>query len=405
MSSRPVCLQPVLAAAAFLAAPALLLALIKFWPVAEPQYPDYGDLMHFDPAREGGHLRPYLDLLVVGERVGHPVRFVTNSKGFRSAREFPQRSPAGRRRVLFVGDSLVDGMRTDQEDTIGFQLEALLDASDADGPSHDVLIAGSNNPANAWYYFQEHGHRYDPDLVLFGLTLGNDLTWHNYRGGLAPERGADGSMRLALVPPPRQDARRRPYLMLPASAYLPPDRLEGLVDLELRRRHSLARRFHALAQHVPPIVAPGRSARRSVPAAGFMTSLGLFYMPLMDEIAEMHADLDAVLNGLAAEVARHGSRLAVVLFPVRIQVSERDWWLLQRASSLDSARFDLDAPNRRILASCRRGGLDCLDLLPAFRAAHARGEGPFFRPRGDMHFNAAGQAFGAARIADHLIQR
>jgi len=32
--------------------------------------PDYGDIIQFDPNREGGHLLPGLDMLMQGERTG-----------------------------------------------------------------------------------------------------------------------------------------------------------------------------------------------------------------------------------------------------------------------------------------------------------------------------------------------
>ena len=37
----------------------------------------------------------------------------------------------------------------------------------------EVIISGHNNPANAWYHWQEHGHRFQPDLVVVGVTVGN----------------------------------------------------------------------------------------------------------------------------------------------------------------------------------------------------------------------------------------
>ena len=52
------------------------------------------------------------------------------------------------------------------------------------------MISGHNNPANAWYYYQQHGRTYHPDLVILGLTIGNDFISHNYcYGGLIPETG------------------------------------------------------------------------------------------------------------------------------------------------------------------------------------------------------------------------
>ena len=135
---------------------------------------------------------PNLDTLMLGARADQPARIVTNSKGFRNAIEFDYEVPKGVRRILFVGDSYVDGMRTDQERTIGYLLEQRLARDDPDGKTYQVLIAGNKNPANSWYYLQEHGRKFNPHIVILGVTLGNDLTWHNYKAGLIPEQTSDG---------------------------------------------------------------------------------------------------------------------------------------------------------------------------------------------------------------------
>lgn len=125
--------------------------------------PDYDDVVQFDPEREGGHLLPNLNLDVRGEF--GPVHFITNSKGFRNAKEFQYTPPSNVYRILLLGDSYVDGMRTAQEQTIGAVLQEILNAHLQNTRQVEVLISGQNNPANAWYAYQEHGHKYHPELV------------------------------------------------------------------------------------------------------------------------------------------------------------------------------------------------------------------------------------------------
>jgi hypothetical protein len=380
----------------------VLLGALAAWQLSRPtpRWPDYDAVVSFDPAREGGHLLPNLDLLVQGERRGHPVRFITNSKGFRSRREFAHQVPRGVERILLLGDSYIDGMRTDQERTLGHVLEQTLRGTAADGADVEVLISGHNNPTNAWYYFQEHGYKYAPRLVILGVTLGNDLTWYSYQASFIPTAGPDGAVDLRPVASPRQVGREQPDLLLPADAYRAPSWLDPWEDREMRLRSVLASRAMIFAGLVPPVVGHPQSRRRHVYAADFFTSLVLFYRPLMPEGAGMFADFEAVLGGLARLVERRGSRLLVVLFPTRFQVSTGDWRLLARAYSLDPARFNLDGPNRRIADHCRKLRLDCLDLLAAFQAAEP--VGGLYRPRGDMHLDESGQALAAREIARHL---
>ena len=362
-----------------------------------PAYPDYGALVAFDPTREGGHLLPNLDLLVQGEQQGRGVRFITNSQGFRSRREFTLEPQPGVPRALFLGDSFVDGMRTDQDETIGYLLEADLAR---DHPRAEVLIAGHNNPANAWYYWQEHGHHYQPSVVILGVTLGNDLTWTSYGTTLVPATALDGSVRLRLVPPLRQASPRYASLALPEAAYQQPSRWEAWHDRELALRKRLSERSW-FAQTVPPLIAPGASRRRQVPAADFLVSLILLFTPPTAEAATLFAEFEDVLLGFDRAVRDLGSQLLVVFFPVRAQVSPRDWGLLVRAYSLEPSKFDLDYSNQRLVGFCQRSGLRCVDLLPALRLAH-EDHGPLYRGRGDMHFNEAGQALAATEIAAAL---
>lgn len=359
---------------------------------------DYHQVHRFDPEREGGHLLPDLDLQVITESAGKSVRFVTNSKGFRNDREFSYKVPKGTLRILFSGDSFVDGMRTDQKATIGYLLEWLLIDTDLAPEAFEVLISGHNNPVNAWYHFQEHGRKYHPHIVLLGVTLGNDLTWHSYGSTFVPQRGPQGSVSLRLAGT-SQTGSEKMQLLLPTGAYTAPSAFERLHNTELRIRASLASRFEVFGQLTPPRLAPNKNFRRHVYAGGFFVSLGLFYQPLMPEIRQMYEDFEATVAGFQQATRSAGAELALILFPTRIQVSERDWQLLQKTYSLDATKFDLTYPTSRIVTYCEKIGIACLDLAPHMRRLDELGDGPFFRARGNMHFNERGQAVVAEQLA------
>ena len=358
---------------------------------AAAQYIDYPDVVQYDLQREGGHLVPNLDTLMLGARADQPARIVTNSKGFRNAIEFDYEVPKGVRRILFVGDSYVDGMRTDQERTIGYLLEQRLARDDPDGKTYQVLIAGNKNPANSWYYLQEHGRKFNPHIVILGVTLGNDLTWHNYKAGLIPEKTSDGETILSPADPAQQAGRNRDSLLLPDEAYTPPSVFDGLSDIFIQIQRALASSLDVFSQLAPPIMAPLPSTRRKVYTADFSVSLGLFFTPVLSEVEDMYEEFEEILLGVSDVVKRSEAELLVVLFPVRIQVSEDDWGRLVSAYSLDESRFDLDYPNRRILAFCEAHDIFCLDLLTRFKAAWRDDQATLYQPRGDMHFNDEGQ--------------
>ncbi len=371
--------------------------------------PDYPFYTKYDFDREGGHLVPNLDLMVQGERAGHGVHFVTNSKGFRSEREFAYDPPAGTYRILFLGDSFVDGMRTDQHRTIGYTLERLLnDASSRPLPKQagavEVLIAGNNNPAVSWYYYQEHGSRYHPDLVILGVTLGNDLTSHGYGSCVFPvvtERGT----RLRLQRDGHPWGMERPDLLLPAAAFRPASPLrDALLDRGLQLRSFLASHFYMFRNSIPPNIWPVPNYRRHVFAGVSGCPLGLYYQPLMPEFEKMFLDFEDVLLNMARHVRSDKSRFIAVLFPGREQAQRGDFELLARFYGLDENRFDLAYPNRRIDAFCHAKGIECLDLLDTLtQAATSAGES-LYRGRGDMHYNEEGQEIVARALARYVLK-
>lgn len=335
-----------------------------------------------------------------GQTLDQPVRIVTNSKGFRNSREFDYTVPSRSQRILFLGDSYVDGMRTDQQQTIGYLLEQRLnaDACTEQIDTYEVLISGHNNPANAWYYFQELGHRYHPQLVILGVTLGNDITWHSYRSTFQPAMNDSGKRILVWQADGFQSKAAQGWF--PSEAYVPPEKFLLLERIESRLRGYLHDLFPKWGGYlVPAATYPASNDRRHVDMQDFSTSLGLFYQPILPEIEQQLISFLEVIDGLADSVSDHGGHLAVVLFPTRLQASTEEWNLFRKFFFLNPLKFDLSYPDRRIMEYCRTHSMPCLDLLPSFRSHYDTNQGPLYRPHGDMHMNEAGQKL----VADELF--
>jgi hypothetical protein len=339
---------------------------------------DYGDLM--GPCGEGGCLKPGLDAAIVGERGA--ARFVTTRQGFRNRGEPALRRATGSRRVLFVGDSFVAGYRTDQEETVGRRLELALRERTGD-PGIEVLVAELPHPEAVRAWLREHAARFDADLVLVGLTIGNDL--------------AQGWAVRRAVPEPVIAS-----LLLPADAFrrAPLDRLALRLDRSLRSWRSY-RRLTSLLRREPITTdypdSPGR-----VHVFDSMHGLGYVYarrpLPLVEESWD---ETGRLLGEIGDAGAALGVPLLVAVFPQRFQASDADWRATAFEYGLDPAAFDLELPNRRVAAACARARLDCLDLLPAFRAESA----PAYLPHGDMHWNAKGHAVAARALAPAVLAR
>lgn len=105
---------------------------------------------------------------------GIPVKI--NSHGLRSPETIYEKPPATFR-ILNLGDSIVMGWGVREEDTYGRRLESMLNEESSSDLRFEVINAGVPgwNLENALAYLQAEGLKYEPDLILLGLTLTNDI--------------------------------------------------------------------------------------------------------------------------------------------------------------------------------------------------------------------------------------
>lgn len=117
-------------------------------------------------------------------------KIVTNSRGFRNARDFTNPKPARTLRVLSLGDSHTQGYEVRQDFTFSAVLERFLNRR---GVRAEVINAGVSgySTAEALVFLENEGVRYDPDVVVLGFFL-NDFE-DNLKAGLF---GLDAQNRL-----------------------------------------------------------------------------------------------------------------------------------------------------------------------------------------------------------------
>jgi lysophospholipase L1-like esterase len=99
-----------------------------------------------------------------------------NSHGLRGPETTYEKPPATFR-ILNLGDSIVMGWGVREENTYGRRLEAMLNEESSGDLRFEVINAGVPgwNLENALAYLQAEGLNYEPDLILLGLTLTNDI--------------------------------------------------------------------------------------------------------------------------------------------------------------------------------------------------------------------------------------
>ena len=161
--------------------------------------------------------------------------------------------------------------------------------------------------------------------------------------------------------------------------------------IESMRQRRAAQTVSSLwGQYVPPLLFDNNG-------------LGMYLDPPPPRIRTAYRRLFAVLEAYRDLCAAHGVRFVVALFPQRFQVQPPDWQATIRAYGLRPECFDLQAPDRRIRAFCRRAGIPCLDPTEAMSRQFARTGRSLYLPRGDMHWNAEGHRAFAEATEDAVI--
>jgi lysophospholipase L1-like esterase len=97
-----------------------------------------------------------------------------NGQSLREDYETDFEKPSGVQRILVLGDSQTAGEYLANSETYPNILEVLLNA---DGSPIEVINAGvpAYSPAQEWIWFRDQGIRYQADIILIGVYVGNDL--------------------------------------------------------------------------------------------------------------------------------------------------------------------------------------------------------------------------------------
>ena len=325
----------------------------------------------------------------------------SNAFGFHDE-EFVEPKPAGRLRVLVVGDSFTFAPVPYPQGVVTLTEVALRAA--CGGRDLDLLNMGlmGAGPPEYRILAELGAPRFAPDLVLVNLFLGNDPPdLHRYVHDRSPvERAlrhshvwtftknllrARGGLREARLP--ARVGGAPPGAPVSSGG----TRVEGTGEV---------------APDDPALMGPllSEPAYQQVLAS----DLGRFYRP-GDEPALRAAwrpfleDLDAV-HGAAT---RAGSRMALALMPsvLQVNVALRTATVTRLSASvryrgLSSAEIDPDLPNTLLREYARMRGIPLVDLTPAFVAENAVAE-PLYK-LSDIHWTPRGNRVAARWLTEFL---
>lgn len=302
--------------------------------------------------------------------------YVINSLGLRDDESLTKAKPAGTRRVLFVGDSFVQGFTVDRDDLF---VDLVERAFAADGRKIETVNGGtegwSTDQEVVW--LQKEGLSYSPDAVVFCFfqndVWGDELA--SYTGLPKPRF------------PPQGDGStwERPSGEAPErSGWFATHTCLGgfLHGLETGAKYS--------ADLVSPAGNMGADEAvvlKSPPAT----------------FADGWARTTTALRALKATCEHAKTKLLFVAIPSREQIEPgaKERW--GAAHGLAAAEFDPDQPSALVLAAATTAGIPAaaqLDPRSSMKAAAADGTPLYFAK--DFHVNAAGNRALARSIFERL---
>lgn len=293
-----------------------------------------------------------------------------NSKGLRG-REIDYPKPADEYRILVVGDSFTFGEQVNQDETFTQRLEDQLNQR-GDGVTYRVLNAGSNGwaTANEAVYLTKEGVRFQPDVVVVALYLGNDVS-DNYR-------------RVATI-----RVAEEADLALRGS-----DSFEG--PRRILRRSQLYTVFESgVLAKLPWWQGDGSSSTsdRKPPRT-------------LEEAQEAWQITEKLLDRMRDVSESQGARFVVMVVPAADVVAGRGGGKVRETDDDDEedepdVKPGFENPHGTLAEIVERNGLLTLDLLSALRRADSRLKERLYY-RQNAHWTAAGHAVAAEELETFL---
>jgi lysophospholipase L1-like esterase len=291
-----------------------------------------------------------------------------NTLGFYDE-EFAESKPPGIVRVVVLGDSYTVGL-------VPYTENYVTRIDDALGDRVEVLNLGVVHMAVRQYLeiLVSDGLRFDPDLVVVSLFIGNDIRRDPPRG-LFSEVGSE--------------ALSAARVLWTVFAEGSPYRSALSVN-----SHGLFRLEADGTRVEEPVMSVEKHLRRE-----WKHLDALFGPPGTDRMRESWSDTEAALGELVEVCRARGTPVVATLAPDEIQVTPKLLNTVAAHYSADPARFDMDYPNRRLGALLERLSVPVLDFTPALREAER--EAPTYHPRA-VHWNRRGNDVVARTLVPWL---
>lgn len=292
-----------------------------------------------------------------------------NSLGYRQPEFSPERK--GEIRIVVVGDSFTFGYGVEEDESFVSVMAAELVRCGV--RSAQVVNGGVPGRWLDSYYLELKTRllALDPDVVLVGLFLGNDLASPDSEAYEWVEVDAEGlPVRLRSRETSIEDGRsvsRKP---------------------KLRWRLPVARNSQVAQLLFDSANAIYRSLWPKV------RSVDMYEKDYTEHTLATLERAERLIVAMARLVREHGARFGIIEIPAREQIYQPAHLLLED--------LDFDKPELVLGEILARNGIESIDLLPALRAAS---DGPRLYFRSDGHMTRTGYALAGRTIAHEALRK
>jgi len=349
------------------------------------KYPDYGDVNGDNDY--GSNLKPNFNGMVRGAYL-NPVKWINNSKGFRSDREFTQTPPKGVFRILSLGDSFTAGYRVEQGNTYSDLIQKWASKSII---KSEVMIAQIELPYNGLKYLKKYGWKMKPHMLLLGVTIGNDIS----QDFISLSRVSIGFRKVL------------DKYNLPNSCFNW-ENGKIVIGKQWYKDNPFGKYFHFLKYFLKHGDATVASYGRAYPKMfDACHGLGMFIKDTPSIVHKAYQRHFNVLSQFKEFCDAKNIEFVVLLFPQRFQVQEEDWEATKIYYSLKKEAFDLNLPNKLIKGFCKKVKISCIDATKFMKNAHNKKGVNMYCSKSDMHWNQKGHKYlflGAKKELEPLIK-
>lgn len=313
------------------------------------------------------------------------VPVTINRRGLRDV-EHELEKPAGRTRVLLVGDSFVEALHVPLDAAVGRQLEAALNQA-LPAPRFEVISAGVSGYGTAaeLLFWEADLRAYRPDVVVVAFYVGNDVknnspTLEDY---LQPQYDPAGALQ-------RIDNKQKVPAAPRSKAF------HYFRQLLLRRQPALAQRLAAWG------LLPSQAVRQAPQRDGIAVDYGVYTAFPDAAWQDAWERSTRLLDQMRRSVEDTGARFVVAIVAPRDQIYPEIWAeIVRQTPAMQNMAWDLDGASRRAEAWCHERGAHCVALASRFRAV-AQSGGEALHYRQDGHWTPAGHKLAAGVIAEYL---